>query len=266
MSVLYDGGFDTTEIGSLSVVLSGTAGSGPAPIPDGTYCHRDLSSVMGSGKYTAIAAAVKTMLDAVAVNPGSFTVTYSTSTNRYTVSNPDAFVLTWTGDAGTRLRKILGYSGTTASGTSAVGDLAPYYSLVPAIAGRSKFSDVYVPDETQREASADDDSTFMVGKERGSDAMDPDDQIMWCDWQQAMEPLAAVLMRSAASSAPWTWEHFFKTLGGQHPFVVLDGAASTVHTLRESGAAFTAAVRQRVVADYDGLWSMNLQTRQLGSL
>lgn len=264
MAVLYTMGFDSADLGTLSVAVSGTIGSGTATVAAGTYCHRDLSSVMGSGKYTAITAAVKAALDAVA---GTWTVSYSTVTNRVTISATAAFVLTWTGAAGERLRKILGFSGTATSVANAVvGDVAPYFTLVPAIAGRSKYVEPYVPEETVREASADDDTTFAVGKERGGDAMDPDDQIMWCDWQQAMEPLAAVMMRASAASAPWTWEHFFKHAGGTHPFAVLDGAASTVHTLREQGANFTAAVRQRVTADYDGLWVLNHWTRQLGSL
>lgn len=262
--MLYNAGFDSADLGTLSVAVSGTIGSGTATVAAGTYCHRDLSSVMGSGEYTAITAAVKTALDAVA---GTWTVSYSTSTNRVTISATAAFVLTWTGAAGERLRKILGFSTTATSvGDTVTGDIAPYFTLVPAISGRSKFVESYVPDDTVREAAADDDESFATEKERGSDAMDPDDEIMHCDWQQAMEPLAAVMIRSAAASAPWTWEHFFKHLGGTHPYAVLDGAATTVHTLREQGAAFTAGVRQRVTADYDGLWVLNHFTRQHGSL
>lgn len=258
MALYYLAAFLTSELGAMSVVISGTAGSGTATLTPGRYAHVAISKT-GLDAYTALAAAVDSALDAAVAG---FTVSFDAATQAYTISHASTFTLTWTGDAGARLRKLLGFSGTLSGANSYTSDVRPYFAIVPSIAGRSKFSDVYVPDETVSEASADDGTTYGIGKERTADPMDPDDEIMHSDWQQAMEPLAAVMMRSAAASAPWTWEHFFKHALLTHPFTVTDGATTTVHTLREEGAGFTAAVRQRVVADYDGLWSMNFLTRQ----
>ncbi len=264
MALYYLAGFDTTEFGAdpPSVVVGGTVGSGTNTIADGTYCHTSLASVAATSGYTSFATQVDTQFEA---GPGSsWTVTYNTTTHRYTIANATAFTLTWTGTGGTRLRKMLGFSGNVASTTSATGDITPYYAIVPTISGRSSFSDIYEPDEVVEEAVADDETPFAVARDRGTDAFALNDMIMWSDWTQAMEPLASTLIR--ASTTEWTWEHFVKHCRGEHPFLVVDGSTSTVHKLRAESAAFNSRTRTRVAADYDGLWSISLRTRQLGSL
>lgn len=257
MSLLYAAGVDTAQVGTMSVVVSG-AGAGTATLVAGTYCHVSLATVTGASAYTALAAAVQTALNVVVAG---WTVAYSSTTNRYTISHASPFVLTWTGAAGERLRKVLGYAGTTASGTSAVGTLAPWYTVVPLIQARSLFSDVYEPDEIVEEQSAEDDTTTSIAKMRGTDFFDFDDQIMWCDWTQAMESRAQTMI--AGATTEWTWERFFKHCRGEHPFLVIDGASSTVHKLRAKGAMFGERVRTRVAVDYNDLWSIRLETRQL---
>ena len=76
----------------------------------------------------------------------------------------------------------------------------------------------------------------------------------------------AKLARSAVAAVPWTWEAFFKHLRGAYPFRLVDGSTSTVHTLREKGAAFTGTTRRRVAVDYDDLWIIMLMTRDLGAV
>jgi hypothetical protein len=159
---------------------------------------------------------------------------------------------------------MLGFEDTVGSTTSATGTLLPWFAMVPTISGRSLFSDVYEPMEVVEEAAADDDTPYAVSKERGTDAFEFDDQIMWSDWTQSMEPIESVLARSATTS--WTWERFFKHCRGEHPFLVVDGSSSTVHKLRADGASFSERTRERVASDYDGLWHIRFVTRQLGAL
>lgn len=261
MALYLHAGVDIAEFGTCSVVVGGTAGSGTASITTGTLCHTSLASVTGTGTYTAISAAVQTALNSVV---SGWTVSFNQTTQRYTISRANAFTLTWTGAAGDRLRRILGYAGTTPSGTSAVATLTPYFAMVPTISGRSSFSGIYEPEEVVEESTADDDSPFAVSKERGTDAFELSDQIMWSDWTQAMEPIESVLI--ARSTTSWTWERFFKHCRGEHPFLVVDGSSSTVHKLRAEGASFSARTRERVTADYDGLWYIKFVTRQLGTL
>lgn len=259
MALYYHAGFDVAQLGTCSVVMGGAVGNGTASITTGTYCHTSLSAITGG--HTSFSTAVQTALNAV---HGGFTVTFNSTTQRYTIANATMFSLTWTGTAGGYLRRMLGFSGTVSSTTSTTGTLQPYFSMVPTITGRSSFSDIYEPEEVVEEAIADDETPFAVSKQRGSDAFELSDQIMWSDWTQAMEPVESVLIARATTA--WTWERFFKHCRGEHPFLVVDGSSSTVHKLRAKGASFSLATRERVAADYDGLWYVKFTTRQLGAL
>ena len=254
MATYYLAGWDTAAIGTFSVVVGGTVGSGTATVAADTYSHTDLSAVMGTGEYTAFAAAVQTALNAVAVG---WTVSYSTATHAYTISNATAFTLTWTGDAGKNLQRALGFAASVGSTTTTTSTVRPYYVIVPAITARSQVSDVYEPDDIVKEAESVGGSSFAISK---------DTTETLSDWEQQMESASATLARSAVAAVPWTWEAFFKHLRGAYPFRLVDGSTSTVHTLREKGAAFTGTTRRRVAVDYDDLWIIMLMTRDLGAV
>lgn len=251
MATYYLAGWDTSDIGTFSVVVGGV-GSGTATVTASTYAHTDLSSVTGTGTYTAFATAVQTALNAVAAG---FTVAYSTAAHTYTITNASAFTLTWTGTGGTNLKRALGFSANVGSGTTATSTVRPYYVIVPAISARSQVTDVYEPDDIVSEAVSDGGTSFAIAK---------DTTETWSDWEQTMESKAATLARAAVAAVPWTWEAFFKSCRGKNPFRLVDGSTSTVHKLREKGAAFTAATRRRVATDYDDLWNIMLMTRDLG--
>lgn len=254
MATYYLAGWDTAAIGTFAVVVGGTVGSGTATVAADTYAHTDLSAVMGTGEYTAFATAVQTALNAVVAG---WTVSYSTTTHEYTIANATAFTLTWTGDAGKNLQRALGFAATVGSTTSATSTVRPYYVIVPAITARSQVSDVYEPDDIVKEAVSDGGSTFAISK---------DTTETLSDWEQQMESRTATLARAAVAAVPWTWEAFFKHLRGAYPFRLVDGSTSTVHTLREKGAAFTGTTRRRVAVDYDDLWIIMLMTRDLGTV
>ena len=254
MATYYLAGWDTAAIGTFSVVIGGTVGSGTATVTASTYSHTDLSSVTGTGTYTAFATAVQAALNAVVAG---WTVSYSTSTYAYTISHATAFTLTWTGTGGTNLQRALGFTATVGSTTSATSTVRPYYVIVPAISARSQVSDVYEPDDIVKEAVSDGGTSFAIAKATTETLS---------DWEQQMESASATLARSAVAAVPWTWEAFFKHCRGAYPFRLVDGSTSTVHTLREKGAAFTGTTRRRVAVDYDDLWIIMLMTRDLGTV
>jgi hypothetical protein len=250
----YLAGWDTSEIGTFSVVVAGPA-SGTATVTAGTYAHASLASVTGTGTYTSFPTAVQTALNAVVAG---WTVTWSSTTLAYTIAHASAFTLTWTGDGGTNLRRALGFSGNVASTTSAVSDVRPYYVIDPVVSGRTSFTDRYEPDEIVEEAVSDGGDSYAVAKDTTEG---------WCDWTQSMETKAATLLRSATSAVPWTWEHFVKHCRGTHPFAVFgDSSAGIVYKLRAESAGVSSTVRTRVVSDYDDLWNLNFRTRDLGAL
>lgn len=254
---------NTAEIGTFAGVVSGDF-SGTATVAAGNYAHITFASITTLGTFTALAAAVQTALQAVSAG---FSCSYAN--RQYTInhSTPNSsFTITWSGNA---LKRALGFSGASTSTTtsSIVSDVRPYYLIVPQIEARSRMSDVYEGDKNVvEEAVADDGTPYPIASER---TINPTDSvpIRYCDWQHTMETKAAVLARSASASVPWTWEHFFYHCRGDKPFAVVEtGFSTTLYALRASGAVFSEATRQRVVADYDNLWNVNLQTRDLGTL
>ena len=255
MAIPYFYGFDTSSIGTFSVVIGGTVGSGTATVTAGTYSISNIPAANGGTNYSSWGTAVAAALNAAV--PATWSCNFDISTYLYTITCNTAFTLTWTGDGGTNLRRSLGYVSTaTANATSAVATLRAYYLIVPAIAGRSDFSDVYEPEEIAQEAVSDGGTAYSVSR---------DTDELWCDWSQTMESKEATLTRSATASVPWTWQHAWKHARAEHPIKVYDTVttASTVYRMRAEGASFAPA---RVAADYDGLWNLEFRCRDLGTV
>jgi len=247
----YVAGWDCAE--SSMAITTGGAVTGTRTISTGTFAHQSMTSVMGTNNYSAFATRVQTALNDI----GSlWTVTWNATTLQYTISCISNFTLTFTGDAGTRMRQALGFIGNVTSTLSATSNTRPYYVIRPAIAGRSKFTDVYEPDEIVEEAVSDGGTSYAVAKQTTE---------LWCDWTQSMESVDATLARRAWH--PWTWEHFVKHCRGTHPFAVInDGPSDNVYKLRAESASFNSNVRTRVTSDWDELWNISLRCRDLGVL
>jgi hypothetical protein len=253
MALYLYAGFDTNAT-TMSVVVAGPA-SGTATVATGTYCNVSLSGVTSlSGTYTGFAAAVQTALQVVS---GGFSCTFSTTTHAFTIAHASNFSLTWTGTGGTNLRRALGFTATLSGTNSYTSTVRPYYVIVPGITARSQVTDVYEPDDIVEEAVSEGGDAYGVAKDTSE---------LWSDWVQPFETKEAVMQRSATAAVPWTWEHFFKHCRMTHPFLVHDAGTNTAHRLRADAAAFNNKVRTRVATDWDNYWSVNLMTRDLGTV
>lgn len=254
----YLAGFDTAEIGTFSVDVSvgapiGT--SGTATITAGRYAHGQIPASYGCLAYSTFSAYVQIALNTAATG-NNFVVTYDFATAAYTIEGDYDFTLTWTGTGGTNLQRALGFTATCSGSDGYTSTVRPYYVIMAAIAARSQFSDVYEPDDIVVEAVADGGASFAVSK---------DTEELWADWLQYGESKAATIAGSAVAGVPWTWQHFFKHLRGQHPFGTYDGTTANIYKLRDKGASFNAQVRSRVVADYDDLWQIRFFCRHLAT-
>ncbi len=251
---LYTAGFSTQGIAqSMAAYLNSSA---QITIAEASYAPATYASVVTT--YTAFTAAVTTALDGGGGGP--YTTTWSSTTGKYTISRATAFTLSFTGAtvpaAGARLRLALGFTGNLSGASSYTSDAIPYYVIIPAMAARSAFTDVYEPDDIVEEAVSDGGTSRAVARQTSE---------LLCDWTQTMETKAATLTRSALSTAPWTWQAFVKHVRGQRPFAFYDTTTSinAVYKLRAEGASFHP---ERVAADYDGLWNIPFRTRDIGIL
>lgn len=257
MTHRIESGWDIARVGTHTLSVTGNLGTQTVSITTGTYCHTDLTSVLGTGNYDDFAGALKAALDASGAASGAFTVTWSTSLLTYTISNAANFTLTYSNtDAGNRMADALGFTRntTTASATSTASTRRPYYVIDGAMGARSSWTRNYEGDDVTSQAEAEDGSTFTMAR-----SVAP----QYEDWTVPFEELEAVFSAKAVTAVPWTWQHFFEHSRGIEPFAVFDDDGNSVHVLRGRGTSFKPA---RVQQDWDELWNVELLTIRRGTL
>ena len=92
--------------------------------------HPDGGTAIANTANASFAAALQTLMDAQSAQ--TITVTYSNTTNRYTLAASGAtFAITWAAGAETRMRNLLGFSANLSGATSYTSTQAPYFSIEP---------------------------------------------------------------------------------------------------------------------------------------
>ena len=263
MTHRIESGWNVAKLGTFTLSVTGDIGTQSVSITTGTYCHTDLTSVLGAGSYDDFATALAAALTASGAATGAFTVTYTTAgtwgqTIGYEIENAAAFTLTFPNTAaGNRMADALGFTRNTTTGstTKQQSTRRPYYVIDGAMGGRSGWTRVYEGDDIVSQAEAEDGSTYAVARSAAP---------LYDDWTVPFETLAATFESEATTAVPWTWEAFFAHSRGIEPFGVFDDAGNSVHVLRGTrGARFKPA---RASEDWDGRWSVDLLTINRGSL
>lgn len=256
----YIAGWSTAET-PLSIVVDGA----PQTLTDayGThFAHVALGDggVTGEPDYVALAPALALMLaDTIDV----YAVTFSTATNRYTISHATTpFPIAFTGESGTNMRRALGFAGDRTSALSHTSDVTPYYLIEQAVSARSEYQGPREPDDLGNESVDDGGSAFGVFRE-SSEILD--------HWTQQCETKAATFTHAATATVPWTWQAFFRHCRMTHPFTVYDGVSDAndgphVYRLRAEGAAMTADIVEPMEDDVDTYWLIAIRARDLGVL
>lgn len=250
-------GWNVAKLGTFTLSVTGNLGTASVSITTGTFCHTDLSPVLGSGNYDDFAGALQAALTASGATTFAFTVTWSSATLAYTIACTNAFTLTFSNtSAGNRMADALGFARntTTGSATSTSSTRRPYY-VIDAIQGaRSNWTRIYENDDITTQTEAEDGSTFTTAR-----SVAP----LYEDWTVPFEELEAVFAAKAVSAVPWTWQHFFEHARGIEPFGVFDNDGNSVHVQRGRGTSFKPS---RVQPDWDAVWNIELLTINRGSL
>ncbi|MCP5045205.1 MAG: hypothetical protein GY944_29615 [bacterium] len=253
MALRIEAGWNTTIVGAYDFLMSDSGGSVTVTLTSGTYCHTDLSSVLGSGQYTDFATQLTTDLNASAL-AGTYAVTYNPGSESYSWTCSETFGCSYTTDAGQRGMNALGFNATLSGVLSAYTGVVPYYVIFTDGGAKSLVSDVYEPDGMTETASAEDGTFYSVS---------PSELAEFYDFSVQFEAHAKTHERKAIAGELWTWSHFFAHVRGHHPFVSIDDNESLVHALRASGAR---AKPYREVEQWDTAWRIELATRYLGAL
>lgn len=273
----YYAGWDYARIGSGTFTLTASTGAHGADTVTwntGTYSHIDLSSVTGTSTYVSWATTLQTYLNSLGGGRPTYTVTFSTTTMRYSFSASSgtlalAFPAT---AAGTRAKHILGFSADVAATSSPiVSDLRPYYAIRAAVEGPSAYT-FYKEDGSKIASDIADDGVSQYG-------ITPRTLAKFIEWEQRMESQSApasqltsgvassgagVRTGDASSAVPWTWEHFFQHVRLWEPFAFHNttGPAGIVCKMRKEASFFSPVM---VTSDLSSLWNIPIKALYLGS-
>lgn len=270
-------GFDLARVGSMSVVVTDDFVTGETDaLPTERYCHIDLQSVMGSGKYDDLASALQAIMPF-----GNYLVSYSSSTRLYTIFTSDSVNVTldFTSASGARLAAALGFTaanpkatggsgyactlhGTdSGSGITFTSDVLPYYLVPLARTNPAHWSRPYEEQGFVKRA---------VSVNANVYAVNPITINQLVDFDLAYMPLANVFVTEAVAAQPWTIEHLCKHARAHQPVMAEWTAGSYVMRLSEADAAFRKELRSPAFTqapEFHGLWSCSFSGAQyLGKL
>ena len=254
MTLQLEAGWRTSVVGGMEIEIDEGGGAVTVAIDAGSYCHTDLSSVLGTGEYSDLASELESQLNASGSLSYTYTVSYSATNMRYTISAGSAFAITWSSAAAARLRLAMGFSGSSSSTTSHSGTIRPYYVIRTLVGARSAFTDEYEADKITEGGEAEDGTPYSVSRTTAP---------IYSDFRVPFEAHEATHAYKATTSVPWTWQHFFEHVRASEPFLVDDGNEETVHVLRAGADSFTPS---REVPDWDGAWNIDLATHHRGRL
>lgn len=248
----YLSSFRIERIGTLTITWSGTDVS----VTSGHYCHVTLASYAST--CTAFAAALQAAL--VTAGFASATVSYSTTTHAYTLSNGGgSFAIAFTaGSAGTRMARVLGFT-TGATATSHTSTVRPYYVIVPQHDGRSRYPGLRDEERTVRRRS---DAGLGL-------AIGPSTSVVTAQWEHWFETLASTFEYAASSSAPWTWEHFWRHAGRWQEYVLIgmpSGDTEPRGVWQLTTPDFAQSTHERQFADGNFAWKIRFSGTRLASV
>lgn len=198
---------DTSGATSVSVTSASIGTSGSA----GLFSHsafvsvdpKDRGAVRNLG-FAALAPFLQTTMDAASGQ--TITVTFSEATQAYTLTATTGavFSLTFVGDAGTRMRQLLGFTGNKTGAMSYTSDCRPRFCIRTAIDGQAEFRRPSIIEGQYHSRIADGGKPYAVGPVRLAKT---------ARWEHQHETKAAVFQAFAVADtvvggAHWTYEDY----------------------------------------------------------
>lgn len=173
-------------------------------------------------------------------SPSLFTVSFSTTTARYTIAHPStSFSMTWSSAC---TRNLFGFAGDTSAATSHVGTKTPLYCINSTLGDVSQESDFYEPDNIGNHVLADNGAGTGIARTAAP---------KYKDWVQEYETKLKTHRVFGAQpdgtgvTDPFTHEHLREYCRGVWPFILYgvnragSYGVSEVYSLRTDGISFT---------------------------
>lgn len=239
---------DSSRIGA-DVTLSFTDASGTYDVSFVSTCHIDISSVTGYSSFTSAATQLATLMNLVSGIAGTYSVSFSTTTLKYTISlSAGTFTLNQVGSGGTPTTSaFVNATGLTQLTGASVGpvttvtsDTASYYAVIGTVGGRSDVTPIQEAEGLTYEAVANDGTVYLIGRTGSAKQM---------DFSVRIEPKENVYTAFATAGIPWTHEHLFQYARQGGSVVIADTTTgeTVVGKLRADGSSLRPVY---TVADY----------------
>ena len=254
--------------GANAAVFGGTL-TGNVGFASGVYMHGNVQATVDGVPIALFISGIEGIV-------AGLSVTFNASTCRYTLSAAGNFTVTWSGAQGVAMRDLLGFSANLSAASTYTSTQRPQYLIIARLAGQSQVHETYEPAGRISYAESDNGQSYSTH---------PVELPTYRDWVQPFETQAGptdaewsaspgvggtavrIADVGAATKVTWTWEHLYKHLRATLPFALVDRTAglngASVYKIRGDSAHFDPT---RVTADYDGHWSMPLQTRSITTL
>jgi hypothetical protein len=257
MALYIESGFDLgDEPYSIDVVETG-GNSFTASLSSGTYFFStDASSATGDQSalvtgYGDFLAALEAALDTGgAAGAGAYTVSFSTSTARVTITHSGAGGVTAIQLTANTRGTYIGHTTVLSGALTHELDTAPYHWLSGTVGYWSRYVDHEIGDMAT-------DVVSHSARPYGIARVTPEHEIRM---DVSMEPRAIVYTDHAAAASPWTWQRFFRHVRNIQPIMINDGTHKHYCKLQDRGALFSP---RSVSSDYVGHWDIRLRMRLL---
>lgn len=250
-------GWDFARLGEHDLRLTDDGGTYTIDYTAGTYAHRDLQSVMGTGFYDDFAGKLAADMTA-RPGAGTYTVTWSAITLKYTLSySAGNFSIDFTSTTfRQRMGQMLGFSANVSGASSYVSTRIPYYALALARDGVSNYSRPYeTRGQTVRGVSVNA-SAYSIGPATYEKRISGKFRFMG---------LSAVHAETALSGTPWTYEHLLQHARCVEP-VYIETTTTDLLVCKFVDSEFHEEARVPVWNDYHALWDVKFEVQRLGQL
>lgn len=254
-------------IGTATIGWSDAAGPHSVSISSttngGRLSHIDLSAVdpedrSGSTldlEFHAFATELQSAMDAATSE--TVTVAFSTTTLAYTLTcTGGTFDITFNGDAGARMRRILGFTASQFGAGPHGSNMRPWYLWAAAIDGRARYDQPAMREGDIKRRFADGGQMYSVGPVR---------PVYQARWAHQFEAKADVHRRFAdadtlASGASWTAQDFLDHAARHAAICVIKDSTESMVFYTGGGFDRSAVTRSRPDSDLHQIVSVNAES------
>lgn len=226
--------WDFARIGTATINWTDDAGAHSASFSSGRYAHPDLGVVttFGPGSASLDVGVTDMWITALVAAMNAATTETVTGTRNadggYTLSCTGAtFSLTFSGDAGTRMRQLIGMTGNRSSALTYTSQCTPKYLIIPQHAARTNYTGVLQVSDVVRQWTTD---SGAIG------ALAPTTVPHVARWEHHFESEARTFLRfadsdSTAAGHQYTWESLAEDAWMQGEICAIEDSASANDSL-----------------------------------